>query len=343
MTGRSSWSPRATSSTGSRCGAPGIRTSRPFSGVSDLPALSAAQLSSLHAALGALDDAVDAVADLLTAESVFQAVRGNPAGAAASLDAMAQGVLPPRPEVARTPAGGTSFTQRLVVALDASATPDPGPWGPRTPRALAEPFLDNWAGTLLGPPAQAGCRVRFPDASVHEVTLDQLALRPLDFVALARTPPAASGDGELDRRVLQAAAAPDGAQVVYDASSAPVTFTAALELARTLGELLAAARPLLPADLVAPDTDAPAPGPGRGHRGDRPRPGRARPAHRGDNQPRPGGGGGHRQPRRRPRRSSPPCAPRSRAPPSSGSAAFTRPAPPAPRTSRPWRPAGRRS
>jgi hypothetical protein len=236
-------------------------TSRSFSGVSDLPALSAAQLSGLSAAMGALDDAVDAVADLLTAESVFQAVRGNPAGAAASLDAMAQGVLPPRPEVARTPAGGTSFTQRLVVALDASATPGPEPWGPRTPRALAEPFLDNWAGTLLGPPAQAGCRVRFPDASLHEVTLDQLALRPLDFVALAGTPPAASGDGELDRRVLQAAAAPDGAQVVYDASSAPVTFTAALELARTLGELLAAARPLLPADLVAPNTDAPAPGP----------------------------------------------------------------------------------
>jgi hypothetical protein len=232
-----------------------------FSGISDLPALSAAQLAGLGAALGALDDVVDAVADLLTAESVFQAVRGNPAGAAASLDAMAQGVLPPRPEVARTPAGGTSFTQRLVVALDASAIPGVGAWGPRTPRALAEPFLDNWAGTLLGPPAQAGCRVRFPDASVHEVTLDQLALRPLDVVALARTPPAASGDGELDRRVRQAAAAPAGAQVVYDESSAPVTFTAALEVARAAGELLAAARPLLPADLVVPGTESPPPGP----------------------------------------------------------------------------------
>ena len=234
--------------------------SPPFSGTSDLPPVSAAQLGSLHAALAALGNAVDGVADLLTAESVFQAVRGNPVAAAASLDAMAQGILPPRPEVARTPASGTSFTQRLAVALDSSAVPGPGPWGPRTPRAAAEPVLDNWVATLLGPPAQVGCRVRFPDASTQEVVLSQLGLRPLDFVALARTPQAASGDGELDRRVLAAAAAPAGAQVVYDASSAPVTFTAALELARTVGELLAVARPLLPADLVAPATAAPAPG-----------------------------------------------------------------------------------
>ncbi len=43
----------------------------------------------LAGALARLDDAVDGLADLLTAESVFQAVRGNPTAAAASLDSMA--------------------------------------------------------------------------------------------------------------------------------------------------------------------------------------------------------------------------------------------------------------
>jgi hypothetical protein len=226
--------------------------SAPFSGASDLPALTPAQLDSFHAALDALDDTIDGVADLLTAESVFQAVRGNTTAAAASLDAMAQGVLPPRPEVARSPLAGVSFTQRLVVALDGSTTPAPGAWGARTPRAAAEPFLDNWVATLLGPPAKIGCQVRFPDGSVHPVALNTLALRPLDLVALARTPPPATGDGELDRRVLQAANAPAGSRVVYDAAGAPVTLAAALELARTIGELLARARPLSPSDLVVP-------------------------------------------------------------------------------------------
>ncbi len=226
--------------------------SPPFSGTSDLPSLPPAQLDSFHAALDALDDVVDGVADLLTAESIFQAVRGNPVAAAASLDAMAQGVLPPRPEVARTPLSGGSFTQRLAVTLDSSAAPAPGAWGPRTPRAAAEPFLDNWVGTLLGPPTKIGCSVTFPNGSKHALTLNKLALRPLDLVVLARTQPPASGDGELDRRVLHAASAPAGSRVVYDTSTAPITLAMALELARTVGELLAVARPLAPSDLVVP-------------------------------------------------------------------------------------------
>ena len=39
-----------------------------------------------------LDRAVDAVADLLTSESVFQIVRGNSAKAASVLDAVGQGL-----------------------------------------------------------------------------------------------------------------------------------------------------------------------------------------------------------------------------------------------------------
>ena len=222
----------------------------PFSAASQLPGLSPEQLSSLHAALDSLSDSVDPVADVLTAESVFQAVRGNPAAAAASLDAMAQGVLPPRPEVVRTPLSGASFTQRLVVALDASATPAAGPWGPRTPRALAEPFADHWAGTLLGAPSAIGCRVVLPDGSTREVPLAALQLRPLDLVALAATPPSGLSDGELDRRVLDAAAAPPGSQVQYDSTSLRCSLAAALEAARAVAGLLAAARPLAPADLA---------------------------------------------------------------------------------------------
>jgi hypothetical protein len=224
----------------------------PFSGTSDLPALTSTQLDSFHAALNALNDAVDGVADVLTAESVFQAVRGNATAAAANLDTMASGVSPPSAEFVRTPLSGVSFTQRLVVALAGASMPPAGNWGARTQRATAEPFLDDWVGKLLGPPAQIGCTVRPSSGSPRDIRLNALALRPLDFVALARTPPSALGDSELERRARAAATAPSDAKVDYTVSTAAHTFAQALEFARTIGEVFAVARPLEPRDLVSP-------------------------------------------------------------------------------------------
>jgi hypothetical protein len=224
----------------------------PFSGTSDLPALSDTRLASFHAVLDALNDAVDAVADVLTAESVFQAVQGNPMAAAATLDTMASGVMPPRPAVVRTPLGGISFTQRLIVALGAGAAPAAGNWGARTPRAAAEPYLDDWVGRLLGAPAGTGCTVHLPNGSTDAVTLAALGLRPLDVVALATTPPSGAGATELDCRVLAAASAPDGSHIDYATGGTSHTLAAVLELARTIGDLLAVARPMMPSDLVAP-------------------------------------------------------------------------------------------
>ena len=57
--------------------------------------------------LRALDAAVDALGDALTAEGVYQAVRGNPARAAASVDALAHGeIQPPELEVVADAARG---------------------------------------------------------------------------------------------------------------------------------------------------------------------------------------------------------------------------------------------
>ena len=187
---------------------------------------------------------------MLTAESVFQAVRGNPMAAAASLDAMAQGVLAAATDVARTPLSGVSFTQRLVVALDARGARRRRR-GARTPRAAAEPFLDDWVGTLLGAPTQIGCRVDLPDGSTHAVTLDALALRPLDLVVLARTPPPGLGDGELDRRVLaRRRRAGRRAHRTTTRSTAPHHLAHGARARAHDRRLLAVARPLAPADLV---------------------------------------------------------------------------------------------
>ena len=244
------------------------------------PGEPAAVVQALRAALtaevAALDELLDGAADLLTAESVYQLIRGNPTAAAASLDALAQGLRPPEPEIAIAARGGTTLTHRVAVVLGEPALPIGAPW-PTTPteRAKAEPYLDGWAGSLLGDPSAVKCRARTvePDGAVteHEVTLADLGLRPVDVLALARTAATTPAADELDRRVAWAALAPASAdaevEITYTAAPSwnrvtARTFPEILELARSLEAVLGSARPLRPTDLVPPEAAGTAQGGG---------------------------------------------------------------------------------
>jgi hypothetical protein len=228
------------------------------------PAVVAALQAALASEVEAMDELLDAAADLLTAEGVYQLVRGNPAGAAASLDALAQGLRPPDPEIAAAPRGGIALTHRVAVVLGDPPAAVPAPW-PTTPteRALASPAVDGWAAALLGDPSTVRCRVRIVEAdgteSAKEITLAQLDLRPIDVLALAPAGPSAAA-GELDRRIAWAASAPADAEVRIVYAAAPAwdrattrTFPEVLEVARALMAVIGSARPLTPADLVPPE------------------------------------------------------------------------------------------
>ena len=233
----------------------------------------ATERAAVEAELRRLDDAVDAVADLLTAESVFQLVGGNTAGANAGLDAMATGARPPEPGVVEQPRPGVPLTHRVALVLGGDPPPAPGWPDVDTPRARAEPWVDGWLGALLGDPRAVRCRARLTTSGVPDeviVTLDQLALRPLDVLALARA--ASEGPAplsELDARVVEAAlsAAPPGARVtalVYDRDPAwsretVRTVPDVLEVARAVDRLLAVARPLAAKDLAPADAGSAVP------------------------------------------------------------------------------------
>jgi hypothetical protein len=231
-------------------------------------------------------DPLDAVADLLTAESVYQTIQGNKTGAVAALDAFSQGTRPPDPEILRQPRHGVGVTHRVAMILG-----DPPPamtgWPAPTPRAAADPYLDNWVGSLLGDPAQVRCLAVATAAgkppvvtNLGEITLASLGLRPLDVLELARTSSALGGASELDRRVAWAAlhlpSAPQGATedqltIAYARDSGwPSTIRSLpeiLELASSINAMLGRARPLKPVDLLAPENlalaaqAAPAPAP----------------------------------------------------------------------------------
>lgn len=241
--------------------------------------------AALETELRRLDEVVDGVADLLTAESVYQLVRGNTATAAASLETLAAGARPPDPQIAHAQRSGTGLTHRVGVVLGGVPIKAPG-WDnlPRTERALAEPYLNGWAGSLLGNPDKAWCRVRYPRMTLEpgaEVDLDrcdratceekivklaQLGLQPLDLLALALNINNTQLDSELDRRAIYFGADPMASQVkiIYTPpqpgdqrfpdwdTSVIRTFPEILELAQAINAVLGGARPLRPADLLHP-------------------------------------------------------------------------------------------
>jgi hypothetical protein len=241
-------------------------------GASGLPAAGALR-TALETVLTALDDTVDAVSDLLLAESVYQIVRGSTDGASATLDALAQGVRPPDPGIAHALRGGTDLTHRVAIVLGGPPVALPVGWSATlSPRAAAEPRLDAWVGTLLGTPTNVRCRVSVPGGATTEISLDQLQLRPLDLLALAAAVRDAGQVSELDRRIVYAALgdAPlsSGPPMVdYTRASTWDRLTVRtvpewLVLADSVTTLISAARVLEPQDLVRPADAASATGVG---------------------------------------------------------------------------------
>jgi hypothetical protein len=229
----------------------------------------------LEQQLALLDRHVDAVADLLLAESVHQIVRGSTTASGAGLDALAQGTRPPDPDVGKALTGGTTLTHRLAVVLAPPSAPESTGWpATPTPRAAAEPRLDGWIANLLGAADNVRCRVRYQTGTnttvTVPVTFDQLALRPIDVVALARTAAAAPAASELDRRVLFAAfgddvpadAAPDTSfTLVYEPDpgwdrATTRSVPELLDVASAIGRVVGGMRSLTPADLVLPEDAA---------------------------------------------------------------------------------------
>ena len=221
----------------------------PF-GSAGLPVRTTPEGQAVEAELRALDDAVDALADLLTAESVHQAVQGNAQRAGATVDALSRGDgQAPDVEVVRTPRSGTAVTHRLLLLADAPAAPG---WltDATQVRAKVEPALEAWAGSLLGPASRVRIRVR-TGTTVTTSDLSVLKLSALDALALT-----SAGGPAGATEIEQALSARLGGELVPDRDPAwtpdELSLAEFLELARAVRELLEAARPLDARDLAVP-------------------------------------------------------------------------------------------
>jgi hypothetical protein len=223
--------------------------------------------------LALVDESVDAAADLLLAEGVYQIARGSMRGAAATLDSMSRGIRPPDPEIAHLARSGSTLTHRFALVVGGEALPGIWPGIALTERATTEPRLDAWVGTILGDPASVKCRVSYLDPTGADpehrteivVTLADLEIRPLDLLTIANAVQTEQGLSELDQRVgfvaLLLAPETTDLKLTYERGSGPGweretvrTFPEILEVARAINELLGGARALRPADLLPADT-----------------------------------------------------------------------------------------
>lgn len=222
------------------------------------PVVPQADRGAVEPLLHDLADALDAVGDLVLAESVHQLVGGNPIRAGLTADTLGRGEdVPDTFHVLRTPRRARAVTQRVAAVLP-SVPAGPTGW-PADPVAALQPAVEAWVAHLLGPAAgwsltgvlggpgaePGGDQERGPDEQggglAFDITADRLGLGALSTVLEA-------GGGEqprLRRAVLDAqGAAPD----------TPVTFTGLgwtglRGRAVRIRSLLATAQPLLPAHL----------------------------------------------------------------------------------------------
>ena len=130
----------------------------PF-GDQDLPGFGTPEHTATKALLDRLDDDVDAVADILLAEGVYQATRWTYLQRAVeSLDAAA-GVGASAEARVRHHASRLGRRRRTDSQWSPCRGPTRVPVLSSTPRAQAEPALNAWLGHVLGDPRDIRCRV----------------------------------------------------------------------------------------------------------------------------------------------------------------------------------------
>ena len=228
----------------------------PF-GLTTLPAANTQEAAAIDAEVSRMLDAYDAIADLALAEGVHQAVQGNFDRIAGTLDAYSSGNFPPDPEVVQSPASGIGLTHRVAVHLRPGLAAPVG----ATPRASAEPALDDFLARIFPALTQVACTVTWTNpvtnaAASRMVTLDKLVLRPIDMLDLV-LPGDAQAMAELDDRVLDYVVTTDHPRpdaplsIAYRTAPAnKISVFAFSALLRSVKALLTRSRPLRSSDTL---------------------------------------------------------------------------------------------
>lgn len=251
------------------------RSTLPFPyNIASLLSLNNNQIEAIKQEKTKLENSLDALRDVITAECAYQLALGNFDRAAAIMQAISNGQLPVEIEVINSARGSElSFTNRVALHFDPSVTANPWPAIPMMRRARTETAFNNWVGALLGDPATVRCTVRAVTSDgvvlldgggnpIEEVlSLADLNLQPLDFIYLIRKKVEATGFSEIESRVryhfARKFALSDATIVEIEFANsgggAPAvrSFAEVLPFADAVREMAGRARPLLATDFMS--------------------------------------------------------------------------------------------
>ncbi len=156
-----------------------------------------------------LSDALDALKDLLMAESVFQVASGNMARTGAVMEALREGNIPPDPGILQTPRS-TRFTFNNLVSIHfPQVSSTTSPWGENiepSARSIFEPGLNVWLADAMGNPLNIICGVTHKRNDSDEaspldiITLSDLNIQPIDFMMMAGES-TGSGQASIELRI----------------------------------------------------------------------------------------------------------------------------------------------
>lgn len=149
-------------------------------------------------------DAEDALGDLVLSECVYQISRGNHERAAAVMASLAEGKEIPKIQIAQTVRNGFIVTHKVVIDIKPISSFNISPLSDRvndqersihiqdakpegwkniqlTPKAFAEPTLNNWIGEVIG--AADKIKVLYMvDGQISDISLAELDLQPIDYL-----------------------------------------------------------------------------------------------------------------------------------------------------------------
>jgi hypothetical protein len=144
-----------------------------------------ALLNSVAAAVRDIEDRLDAVGDLLLAESVFQTAQGSTERAAAALRTLNSGGQVVMPEFIRTPQHGMVINHRVGIVFEPGGPDDTGHVWARpgtSPRTSLNRRLNRWLARQLPAPQDIAIALTLPDGVRKKLTVKQLGIEPIDFL-----------------------------------------------------------------------------------------------------------------------------------------------------------------
>lgn len=159
-----------------------------------------------------IQDDMDAIADLLLSESVYQLSKGNIERSGAVMKALGEGTYIQTPEIIDTPRQGTTVTHRFGIQFDPTKT-DASIWTDNgSARSIAEPALNGWLNQQLPLPGKICFNIEYDTVEIvdgeettvvnsQKVTLSDLNIEPIDFVYLLGNQGGSEDAAELSERI----------------------------------------------------------------------------------------------------------------------------------------------